>query len=760
MEAKSQRNHHDWNLKALSTGKKGHLACSATSTAYMNHAKRSQKQSSRLQRSTSQRSFRSAAHPSIFVPGRNCWTVDEASRVAFLIDGEAYFRAFRAAAAKARHGIMILGWDFDSRIRMLIDRESDGFSDRLGEFLHDLLIRRKELHIYVLTWDFHMIYWNEREWWLPSKLAAHRRLHFVKDAVHPVGASHHQKVVVIDDSLAFVGGLDFAQCRWDSQLHLASHPARLLQNNQPCRPFHDVQLMVSGPVAAALGDLVRQRWQRATKRSLPLRPVARQGDLWPNEYEAALGSIPVAIARTAPPFDGDPAVGEVEALFLDSFERARRHVYIETQYLTSRTIADCLVKRLQHPNGPEIVLVLHPSSDGWLEQHTMDVLRGRILQRIRVADRYHRLSLYYPKVPDLHNQCISMHSKVCIVDDELVRVGSANLSNRSMGFDTECDLAIEASGRPAVRRAIASFRNALLAEHLGVTPEAVANEFAKDNSLIAAIERLRGGARSLECFDGSVSADVNEVVPDEEFIDPSSPYDAQIFPQERRKPTLRHILSASIGMFVLVLLASIWQWTPLREQLDLMAMAAYLEEFAKGPMAPLVTIGAFLVGGLLVVPVLILIAVTVLAFGPWWGFLYALIGMTLSAFLTFLIGRLLGRKLMDHLSGSRVYRVSRAFAAKGIVAVAMLRLLPVAPFSIVNAIAGASHIKTKDFLVGTVIGEMPGLLSLALFIDQVSEAFHNPGPASFGLLAAIAVLILLSLFALNRWNQARQAEQS
>jgi uncharacterized membrane protein YdjX (TVP38/TMEM64 family) len=204
-----------------------------------------------------------------------------------------------------------------------------------------------------------------------------------------------------------------------------------------------------------------------------------------------------------------------------------------------------------------------------------------------------------------------------------------------------------------------------------------------------------------------------------------------------------------------VLLAGIWQWTPLREQFDMLTMAAYLEEFAKGPTAPLVTIAAFMVGGMLVMPVMILIAVTVMAFGPWWGFLYALIGMTLSALLTFGIGRLLGRKLMDHLSGSRVYRVSRALAAKGILAVVTLRILPVAPFSIVNAVAGASHIRTKDFFVGTVIGELPGLLSLALFIDQVTEAFRNPTPGSIGLLAAIAGIIVLSVLGLGRWLSSK-----
>ncbi|MDF2459705.1 MAG: Phospholipase, partial [Nitrospira sp.] len=107
---------------------------------------------------------------SLFEVGRNCWRVERADRASFLIDGEAYFRAFREAAIHARHHIVILGWDFDSRISMLIDREPDGFPDRLGEFLHALLIRRRDLHIYVLTWDFHMIYLKEREWWLPSKL--------------------------------------------------------------------------------------------------------------------------------------------------------------------------------------------------------------------------------------------------------------------------------------------------------------------------------------------------------------------------------------------------------------------------------------------------------------------------------------------------------------------------------------------------------------------------------------------------------------
>ncbi|HEY7532532.1 MAG TPA: hypothetical protein VH681_07065, partial [Nitrospiraceae bacterium] len=196
---------------------------------------------------------------------------------------------------------MIIGWDFDSRIRMLIDREPDGLPDRIGEFLHGLLIRRRALHVYVLTWDFHMIYWQEREWWLPSKLAANRRLHFVKDATHPVGASHHQKIIVIDDAVAFVGGLDFAQCRWDTSAHVPRHPERAhFGDGKPCRPFHDVQMMVDGNAAMALGELARDRWKRATGRSIP--PSGPADDLWPATTEPHLTHVQVGISRTLPEY--------------------------------------------------------------------------------------------------------------------------------------------------------------------------------------------------------------------------------------------------------------------------------------------------------------------------------------------------------------------------------------------------------------------------------------------------------------------------
>lgn len=128
----------------------------------------------------------------------------------------------------------------------------------------------------------------------------------------------------------------------------------------------------------------------------------------------------------------------------------------------------------------------------------MGVLRARLLKQLQGADRFGRLRVYYPVVPDLDGSCVNVHSKVLVVDDALVRIGSSNLANRSMGLDTECDLTIEAAGKTRIARAIAHFRDRLLGEHLGVSPEMVAGMAAAKASLIAAVEELRSAGRTLE----------------------------------------------------------------------------------------------------------------------------------------------------------------------------------------------------------------------------------------------------------------------
>jgi phosphatidylserine/phosphatidylglycerophosphate/cardiolipin synthase-like enzyme/uncharacterized membrane protein YdjX (TVP38/TMEM64 family) len=690
----------------------------------------------------------------LFAPGRNCWRVEPCSRAAFLVDGQAYFTAFREAAIQARHSLFILGWDFDTRIRLLIDREPDGYPDRLGPFLSALLVRRRSLHVYVLVWDYHVIYIRERQWWLPSHLMAQRRLHFVKDDTHPLGASHHQKVVVIDDRVAFVGGLDFAQCRWDTPEHRAGHPDRtMVSDGSPCRPFHDVQMAVEGSAAAALGQLARHRWKAATGHLIPATPTGL-GYFWPDSVVPQVRDIRIAIARTMPDGEQGREIREVEQLLVDLFRAARRSIYVETQYFTSKVLAAVLAERLQEPDGPDIVMILHPNSDGWLEQHTMDVLRDRVLRYLRTMDRYEHLGLYYPRLPDLDGQCISVHSKVCVIDDAYVRIGSANMSNRSMGVDSECDLAFHAGGDHGLERQVASFRNGLLAEHLGVSPEEVGRAMETAPGLIAAIHCLRRNGRSLDSFDKHIPPEVDGLVPDDEFIDPSRPYDTQLVPAEHRPSARRQLAMRAAILLAIVALATAWRWSPLGEWLELSRLLAYAEAFESSPAAPFITVGAFLVGGLVVAPVTVLIAATILTFGPIHGFLFSFVGMTLSALLTFFIGRLIGRQAVEQWS-RRLHRLSHRLADKGVLAVITVRVVPVAPFTVINMIAGATHIRTRDFLLGTVIGELPGLIGLSIFVDQISNTIRHPGPVSYAFLAGSAAVILGGVWMLRRWITSR-----
>jgi uncharacterized membrane protein YdjX (TVP38/TMEM64 family)/phosphatidylserine/phosphatidylglycerophosphate/cardiolipin synthase-like enzyme len=664
---------------------------------------------------------------------------------------------------------MMLCWDIDSRVRMMRDGKPDGYPSELGAFLREVLARRPELHIYILAWDFHMIYAFEREWWplFPLRLSARRRLHFQMDDAHPVWACHHQKVVVVDDALAIVGGLDPTKNRWDTTDHAPSDPRREDPDIGTYPPFHDLQAMVTGSVAAALGDLARERWCRATGEVLRPVPGPFPGSgsgAWPAAVIPVLESVPIGIARTQPRFNGAEEVREVERLVLHSIAAARRHLYIESQYLTSDSVAAALVARLEQPDCPEILVIVHPNSTGWLEQHTMDVLRARVLRRIRAADRYGRLGVYYPHIPGLGDRCMTMHSKLMIVDDDFIRLGSANLSNRSMGFDTECDVAFEALGNRQVQRVIAGLRHRLLGEHLDAHPRQVAEIHAQTGSLLAVVTKLQGTGRSLRAFEHDIPPEIDEWVPDATLVDPARPLDEavtdQFVPHDTRRLVRRRVIIAAALLLGLLGLATAWRWGPLAQWLDVIALVEQLASFKDHPAASLIVLGGYIIGGLAVMPVTVLIAATIMAFGPWLGFIYSLSGTTLSAAVTYGLGRWLGRPWVRRLAGTRLNRLSRQLAAKGVLTIVAVRIIPVAPFTVVNLAAGASHIRFRDFLFGSVLGMLPGLLGMTIFMDRLLVTLREPGPKGIVIMTLVASLILIGALALRRWLERHTREHS
>ena len=377
---------------------------------------------------------RRPAAKSILRLGYNVCAVAKAERVSLLVDAEAYFRAFYDAALNARRSITILAWDFNSQTRLHFDPvEPGGPPALLGDFLNWLTHRRRRLRVNVLNWDYPMVFGTDREFppllgfgWKPA-----RRVRLRYDDTHPVAGCQHQKIVLIDDKVAFVGGIDLTVRRWDSPEHAPDDPRRVAYG-QPYPPFHDLMVALDGEAAKALGAVTRDRWLNATGR--PLRPAPRpdqDGDPWPAGLEPDLRDVEVGVARTVPAHGETPAVKEVERLYLDMIRSAREAIYIENQYFTSPRIATALAERLAEPEGPEIVLVLRLLSHGWLEEATMHVLRTRLIAQLRQADRYGRFHVYTPHVPGLREGlCLDIHSKVMIVDDRSLRIGSANLCNR------------------------------------------------------------------------------------------------------------------------------------------------------------------------------------------------------------------------------------------------------------------------------------------------------------------------------------------
>jgi phospholipase D1/2 len=453
-------------------------------------------------------------------PGRNCSVITNADRFALLVDGSSYYGALAECIARARRTVVIVGWDLDSRVRLGPAAGREPLIPPLRDFLPAVASANPELNIYILTWDFSMVFANARDPKLvlgqdPFK---HPRVRLKFDSTHPSGASHHQKLVVIDGSLAFAGGMDIAGGRWDTPEH-RPHDVRRAGTEAPYPPSHDVQAIVDGDAAQALSGIVRDRWYRSTGTHVV--DSRQKSDIWPKGVMPDLVSVSVGISRTD--LDTDH---EVERLHLDLIDAARKYIYIENQYLTSATIVAALCRRLEAEHGPEVLIVLPLKNSGWLEEHTIEALRVESIRRLRAADRFQRLRICYPVVPDLDGESVGVHSKVLVIDDQLFRVGSSNLTNRSMRLDTECDLTIEAAS-DVQRSGISRLRNRLLAEHLGTSTATVDAFLSKEGSLLRLVDLRSANGRCLRELPDE-DRPTQWMLESRELVDPSRPITAHV----------------------------------------------------------------------------------------------------------------------------------------------------------------------------------------------------------------------------------------
>ena len=689
--------------------------------------------------------------------GYNCWAIARAQRAAFIVDAKDYFEAFYRAALRARRSIVIVGWDFNSQTRLHHDPVAkDGPPALLGDFLNYLTRRRRGLRIHVLGWDYPVLFAHDRELppfyglggWTPA-----RRVHLRYDDTHPVGASHHQKIVVIDDAIAFSGGIDLTVRRWDCGAHAADDKRRIAyEKSYP--PFHDTMMAVDGEAARRLGELARERWRLATGHRL--RSPEVESDPWPHELEPSATDVDVGIARTLPPRGELPAVREIEKLYLDMIAAARRTIYIENQYFTAPRIAQALERRLGEPDGPEIVLVLRLLSHGWLEEATMHVLRTRLIQRLQTADRHGRFRVYYPHVPGLpEGNCVDVHSKLLIIDDALLRIGSSNLCNRSMALDTECDLVVEARGQARIAQAIGEFRDKLLAEHLDTQSERVREEIRRAGSVHGAIGAFREQTRTLRQFD-ELPEWPETLLSVASVADPEEPIALETLLSERHaeesvakdKPAWGKIAGL---VAVVAALMALWRFTPLREVATAEAAIQWAKAFGELWWAPLLLMASYTPACLVMFPRPLITLAAVLAFGPLLGFTYSLLGICASAAVTWWMGRHMRRDTVRRLAGPKLDRMIDVLKKHGLVAMTLLRLVPIAPFAVESIVAGAIGMKLWHVVLGTAIGLLPGTLTTTVFGDAIETAVTGAGEVNWWLVGAAVTLLAGGAWGVKRW---------
>ena len=685
-----------------------------------------------------------------FREGENCWRVAEAGQVACLVDGENYFRAFKQAASSAQRSILIVGWDVNSRIALEYPgRAMAGIPNRLGPFLDHLLKRRKELRIHVLNWDSPLLYKLDREWLPRLRIdwLTHRRAFYALDNQHPVGAAQHQKMVVIDDAMAFVGGIDLRAGRLDTRAHDPHDEGRRDPAGDIPQPHHDIQIAVSGEAARAIGAIARERWEVATGEALEAPP----GDLdnpWPEALEPDFCNHPVAIARTRAAWKDLTEMRQVEALYLSSIAAARKTIYIENQYVTSARVGEALAARLRESGGPEIVLILPREPSGWIEQTAMGMNQRRLLAMLREADHEQRLHVHIPMTGEGADVPIMVHAKAMVIDDAFLRIGSSNLNNRSMGLDSECDIALEAEAGSEAAQRITRFRDDLIAEHVASDADTVARAIADEGGLAGAIGRLRQErGRTLIDFPHTPPDQLDVIIGEAGILDPVATSEPERLADGLTEDSIARgqlrsgLIGLAVTLLALLAFAMFWRAGPG----DALAEAGRINAAALAPSwwgGVALILGGYLLAGIVMFPVLILILATGLIYGPLIGPAIAVTGGLASALLGYGIGRLVGRKRLRRLTRGRIEHIGQALGRHGALSVMLIRLIPVAPFGLVNLAAGANGVRLRAFMLGTISGLAPGIIALTLFSGQLRTVLENPDTTNLTVLLIVAIVII------------------
>jgi len=418
----------------------------------------------------------------ILETGKNCWRICNIEQLSLLLDSQNYYQAFLECSQKAGQSLHIAGWEIDAR--MLVDPLNKNPNLSFRHYLNQ--ISDKVVDIHLLSWKapFYLRFGRERFAGLKWKLNSSSKVKFTHNRYPYCFGSYHEKVAIIDQKCAFLGGIDLAKMRWDTTCHDGNDDRRRDWNGKRYNPIHDLQFVLTGSIINDIAEFIQKRSDKNlffTQQSPSLT-----APVWPDSFSPEIHKIKGAISRT----DAEEGIFEIEDLYVDAIRSAELFILIENQYFSHHGIIKELALQLKRDNGPEIVIILPVNYRGKFERSIYLTQRNRAIKVLKEADRYGRLKFYYPENASPKN-FIVVHSKYMVVDNSFMTLGSANLNYRSMRVDREINLGLDGQNKEKIQRFIADSVSRIMADHLGINEKEFAYVFMKNKSLIQTIETLR-----------------------------------------------------------------------------------------------------------------------------------------------------------------------------------------------------------------------------------------------------------------------------
>ncbi len=398
------------------------------------------------------------------------------------MDSQNYYQAFLECSKKAGQSLHIAGWEIDAR--MLIDPTNQRPDLSFRQFLNQ--ISDKVVDIHLLSWKapFYLRFGRERFAGLKWKLKASSKIKFTHNRYPYFFGSFHEKIAIIDQKCAFMGGIDIAKMRWDTCGHEVINECRRDWNGKYYNPIHDLQFVLSGPIIKDFSEFIQKRSEKNLFFTQQSPSISTP--LWPDSFSPEIHHIKGAISRT----DAKERVYEIEDLYVDAIRSAEKFILIENQYFSHHGIIRELANQLQKKEGPEVVIILPINYRGKFERAIYLTQRNRAMKTLKASDHYGRLRFYYPENSSPQN-FIVVHSKYMVVDNTFITLGSANLNYRSMRVDREINLGIDGHSKGGIQQFIERSVSRVMADHLGIEESEFLRTFNEKESFIKTIETLR-----------------------------------------------------------------------------------------------------------------------------------------------------------------------------------------------------------------------------------------------------------------------------